>query len=110
MKRELRDAWTKRLRNPRTHQIKGKLKEGYGFCCLGVLSDCAGLKFNEFGNALLDEKGRTDGYVPLHPLISNDHDLSRRIIDRLWNMNDLEGLSFPEIAKQIELIVPVDEG
>jgi hypothetical protein len=41
MKKEVKDRWVEALRSGKYSQTKGVLRDGKGFCCLGVLCDIA---------------------------------------------------------------------
>jgi hypothetical protein len=92
MQQEQRDKWVAALRSGEYTQITGELrrwdaKDSVGHCCLGVYCEVAGIPYD------------TDAYFKLNDDIAN--------VEDLWQMNDVAGASFTEIADWIEANVAV---
>lgn len=91
----VKNAWIKALRSGKYKQTTGDLKNDYGYCCLGVLTDiyCKTHKQNmdDFSN-----------YASLPNHITNDYKISRDVQEKLIEFNDDDKLSFNWIASYIE--------
>jgi hypothetical protein len=90
MTAELRAAWIAKLRSGEVAQCRGMLRDGDARCCLGVLSDMAGV----------------GGYPAKIGLMSFSHSGAMQLL------NDKDELTFPEIADWLEAnptLCPVDE-
>jgi len=97
MDQEIKQEWVKALRSGDFKQGRGKLRNGDGYCCLGVLCQVIGVVISDDGEVCLGEQGTRDGYAPLYEIIGRTQDSST-----LWMMNDRDKASFPEIADYIE--------
>lgn len=105
MKRELRDAWTAKLRSGEIDQGKGALRCIDGkMCVLGVLAVVAGLEIDEKGGDTVNSKG---DWSELYELIGLGN---RHLFTTIWHNNDGDPCwTFPRLADYIEEIVPVEE-
>lgn len=115
MNPELKAKWLEALRSGNYNQGKHHLRVGGNFCCLGVLCDLTPLaKFEmeydeDSGEKLVwhaeflvpnTRKSLADDLPPLP--FCEAVGISANHLERLWQMNDNEGKSFPEIADYIE--------
>jgi hypothetical protein len=110
---KLKAAWLEALSSGRYKQTDGQLRDGDGFCCLGVLCDVV-------HPGCLDEQGNTpleQGESLLPARIQEYSGLTRDVQLKLANMNDgggewyRAGMSFQKIANWIERnIHPVEPG
>jgi hypothetical protein len=93
MDAELKKKWVEALRSGEYKQYEGALKEGFSFCCLGVL-------------AAVKNGGTTEEHIYGNDKLDSGYDIIARecghvIKDKLTGMND-GGQSFPAIADWIE--------
>jgi hypothetical protein len=95
MDAKIKAKWLKALRGGRYKQTYGQLKDGSGYCCLGVLCKVSGLKIDASGGSVLVE-GRDAGYRPIGQIVGEG------AYTQLYRMNDCEGKSFAQIADYIE--------
>lgn len=99
-KRENIRKWVKALRSGKYQQIRGRLYDGTGYCCLGVACDVLGLK-PKMGTCGYEFAGRSgileDG--PRRALGLRDT-MGEFDESALTEMND-DGKDFREIAKVI---------
>lgn len=109
MRAELKKEWLEALRSGKYKQGESRLrtKEG-GYCCLGVLCDVAGLKweYSEDWDGWVAREGDAR-----NPYLLGGFDLESELPPeprQLWSMND-SGVSFDEIADWIEENVPVTD-
>jgi hypothetical protein len=107
MDQELKAKWVKALRSGEYEQGASVLRDGKYYCCLGVLAECAGAKWNEEGNPTLDGQ-LIKAYSSEH-LRDGFAGLETKTQSYLAQMNDgyLQGgngeaASFTEIADYIE--------
>lgn len=116
MKKETKDKWIAALRSGEYQQADRKLKNGSGFCCLGVLACVTGLEISPDGGSIV-ENGETVDYGPLTRLF-NDHtvftdpkhsDIDRHNMEVFYIMNDVYKYDFKKIADWIEENVRVTE-
>lgn len=92
----LKQKWVKALRSGKYEQARGCLKSNNAFCCLGVLADLVGVKFDKFDYPKLH--GWDGNYNTLLPI-----DEPTSVV--LYEKNDGVGQhehSFDEIADFIE--------
>jgi hypothetical protein len=96
---EIKAKWVEALRSGRYQQATGKLMTEEGYCCLGVLCEVAGLPIALDGfNVVGADLGEDDnGYRPINELVGG-----RDLVALLYEMNDDERKTFPEIADYIE--------
>jgi hypothetical protein len=90
--------WVAALRSGDYKQITGQLRGGYdvcyaGHCCLGVLCEVEGMKYNAHG--VFVDDALEPSYEPLEDMIGRDNTVL------LWEKND-SGSTFAEIADYIE--------
>ena len=98
MKKEIADLWVKALRSGKYKQTKGKLKDEFGYCCLGVLCDIS--KLDSFkDNRYLDQLGILPEEVKRWSGIKDR--FGSLYHESLSGFND-DGESFEEIANIIE--------
>lgn len=116
MTSELLNKWTDALESGEYPQTRGRLylskkvceEQSYldtpiGYCCLGVLSEVAGIEISEDGSECMIESKEV-GYDPLESLIGPSVSLRS-----LYDLNDRLRKTFPEIAQWIrENIKPTD--
>lgn len=106
MNAELKAKWVEALRSGRYSQTRGALRDEDGYCCLGVLCDVQGRKW---------ERRSGGGYlfaslVTPPEIISAGLDAA--VAHRLAEMNDGDedggrgGAAFNEIADYIEANIP----
>lgn len=104
--------WIQALESGKYNQCTGRLNNGNGFCCLGVLCEVVGLKFESFrdidGNlvwGIQEKKHRETHTTPDKAMIlSGMQNVNGYIKSKgltLSKMND-EGRSFKEIAQIIK--------
>lgn len=106
MKRSIARAWAKALESGEYKQVKGALRKGDKFCCLGVLCNLHAQEHPE----LAAQQKRKSSYL------NEDVDLPAEVQEWagmrtdfgyikygscLVTMNDDEGKTFPELAKVI---------
>lgn len=108
MNQEIKTKWIAALKSGEYKQGTGYLKKDGKYCCLGVLCD---LHAKETGNSFTpsEEYLKQIRILPIEVknwagLINNygrfeSNDLP---YDTLWQLNDMAGFSFPEIADIIE--------
>jgi hypothetical protein len=115
MNRQIRDKWCAKLRDPNTKQTTKVLIDEYGQCCLGVLSEVAGVEINtdHIRNYDFTEWSEVEEDAPLvdenlpPTLFAQSVGLTREDMSTLANMNDgVQGTrkrTFPQIANYIEV-------
>lgn len=96
----LKEKYLEALRSGEYNQIRtqltGKDDDGNcGHCALGVLAVVAGIEISEDGIELMSEYGK-EGYEPLNNIIGTDK------VNRIWTFNDVDKLTFAEIAEYVE--------
>lgn len=107
------NKWIAALRSGKYKQTRGRLQDGDGFCCLGVLCDSVVPK-NKL--ELMDNFGWIYGHLPHHQdkapswvkkIDSIFTDISAgskgAVFEHLYDLNDTKRLSFNEIADILEL-------
>ncbi len=91
----VKKAWTQALRSGEYAQAEGYLKASGGYCCLGVLAECAGElvggKYRGFSGTL--------GSGACNP---DDQAIPAETQSELVRLNDESNKSFEEIATWIE--------
>lgn len=99
MDAEMKETWLAALRSGKYKQGKWNLRsEGLGeephFCCLGVLCEATGATYKacEAVKKVYDDCG----------LLVNYGGIPQYEVERLWTMNDRDGMPFEEIADWIE--------
>lgn len=98
--------WIKALRSGRYKQTRLTLENQYGYCCLGVACKVLIPK----NKLKLNQLGYIDGCLPSSqpnsPKWLNDisHNFKSLTNKSLFNLNDLHGFSFDEIADVLELV------
>lgn len=109
MKRSIARKWAAELDSGEYEQTKHKLRDDYGFCCLGILCnlhaqenpEIAALntsKYEYFGHSLITPRVVMEWSGLTKPEgLFKDSDGKNKILSEL---ND-EGMTFPEIAKII---------
>jgi len=102
MNTEIKQQWVDALRSGKYKKGTGRLRKNRAYCCLGVLCDIMGCRWQE------EDKGRFDCYngmecedVVLPKGFSEKAQLDRSGQLRLAKLND-GGWSFAEIADLIE--------
>lgn len=104
MNPEVKILWLEALRSGRYKQTCHQLRNAEGFCCLGVLCDISGLgQWDQNGYYRRNLSGLHSDLpsfvaewagLPSNPLASDGTPLA--------DLNDLAGLTFPQIAGIIE--------
>lgn len=96
MDKELKTKWIEALRSGKYYQGKGRLKDSFDrYCCLGVLCDVSNIQINKSGlDCIVDDVAC--GYRPIKKILGEV-----KVIN-LYKMNDLENMTFDEIADYIE--------
>jgi hypothetical protein len=95
MDKILKEKWVAALRSGEYKQCKDQLKDGGGYCCLGVLCE-------------ISERAIRPGEstITLSEAVSyfdiDDDKVASRIKCKFEKMNDSEGKTFAEIADYIE--------
>ncbi len=111
MKKEIATKWIEALRSGKYKQGKSRLKKyDQTYCCLGVLCEISGLGEFEKGDEEYNFRsiGDLEAACPTKPVLewSGLKNASGRIpntlIPSLWELNDRQDKSFPEIADHIE--------
>lgn len=111
MDKDIKAKWLTALRSGEFKQGNGKLKDGDEFCCLGVLCSALGAEFGEFfdedrhfefvpvmGGQVISDVENTE----LSASFKEQIGISGYEEQELINKNDLDCLSFNEIADYIE--------
>ena len=121
MKLAIKNLWLRALRSGEYKQTQGALKNGYGYCCLGVLCDLytqeTGLGYfndNNFFEDMTTGFGERSslpysvskwaglkGHYKSNPCIAEQKDKYRKALHSLAEAND-GGKTFTEIANIIE--------
>ena len=83
--------WVKALRSGKYKQCRGRLFDGRGYCCLGIVEKLAGVK--PYGFVL--EQGAREW------LGVDEHNPKIGGLEASF-LNDRENLTFPQIADRIE--------
>lgn len=97
----LRQRWIKALRSGKYTQTRRTLKDQDGFCCLGVLCDVLDPKGWNGKMYRFGDQARGRGAFP--PVaVTNAVGLGRGEVRRLAQWNDVENLSFAQIADLLE--------
>jgi len=102
MNPEIKQKWIVALRSGEYNQGKGYLCINNKYCCLGVLSEIAGIpKEREASNGamLFRFNGSTISGTFVYGLIASEIEGHE---DKLIDMNDCKNASFDEIATYIE--------
>jgi len=109
MNAKLKAKWVKALRSGKYKQTRGQLmsrdqKNKPTYCCLGVLERVSGVSVKELERKIQNwEESENDDAVGLACIPGKSHlGLSYNMREKLAKMNDLEDLSFAEIADHIE--------
>src|SRR5262245_41276266 len=107
MDSELKAKWVAALRSGEYLQAREALKSRGAFCCLGVLADVKGAKWEGIseGRPILD--GRSVKHENGDWQDEDVLDIPLKLEEELSDMND-NGRSFPEIADYIEANIPAD--
>ena len=103
MNPKVKSRWLAALRSGEYKQVIGALRNGNGFCCLGVLTDLRQRELGETWRTNPDESELTssEGYVCyLSPAIKEWSEI-KSVGLTLSSMND-RGDTFDEIAAYIE--------
>jgi hypothetical protein len=108
MKKTVKEAWLKALRNGEYEQGRNRLFDGKKFCCLGVLYDIAvdGYWKYDGENGWVPSIYRGDNFPETHLSDEGYEDLGLKHECMLASMNDA-GYNFDEIADWIEKNVGV---
>lgn len=101
MTKELKQSFLLSLRSGRYVQCTGRLSKGPNtYCALGLLGLCAELTINSTGTEFNESQDNgsedDDSYFALYKYIS------KVICNELWEMNDLDKMSFADIADWVE--------
>ena len=102
MDHDIAMKWADALESGEYKQTQGRLYDGKGYCCLGVLCDLVGLKPKYFPKAgfLFDSQGASLPNSVLEKTgITSTYGCYPG--NNLTNLNDVDGKSFPEIAEVI---------
>ena len=111
MNKRFAEKWAKALESGKYKQTRGRLYNGEGYCCLGVVCDLLGAKFKK-NDSELWVVGRTQEYAVLPPSIKKKLNMktANGVIkgfensdgdeESLVSFND-HGKTFPQIAKII---------
>lgn len=101
MNPEAKEKWVKALRSGKYLQTQGRLSNGEGFCCLGVLCVVA-----EMGSVFIrrdvDDSSIYGHGISSQPFVSQWAQVDAHAQDHLVSMNDDDHRSFEEIAHHIE--------
>lgn len=95
---ELKTKWTEALRSGSFKQAQRTLRSEEGYCCLGVLCEVMGAKWQRDGSARIGSE--LQAYYLSNKALETA-DLSDPQQSTLYGMND-NGASFKEIADYIE--------
>lgn len=104
MDSKLKSDWTTALRSGEFKQCRSQLKNGDGFCCLGVLAVVMGFELAESGHGVIAD-GIEIGYRPI------EYALGDYPMRELWERNDgtgqfaQNGQSFAQIADHIDAVL-----
>ena len=96
------EAWIAALRSGQYKQCRNRLKDGDGFCCLGVLcdivdptqwiSDTNPNTVRAVGDYYSIDRDKPPAYI------LNKYNLDSNLVQRLMELNDIERRTFNEIA------------
>lgn len=121
MKEDLKSKWVSALRGGEFAQTTGNLKDGDGYCCLGVLCVVAGAEWKEHDK--YDEIIMEQRYFSNVPVLNGDclsagedqelgdvgmqvfgitPDVQKTLVEMNDGWEDTRKHSFPEIADYIE--------
>jgi|SRR6185436_2774286 len=103
MEAQLKEKWVEALRSGKYEQGKRALRKGNSFCCLGVLCDVMGAKWEVRGDDVdlhATFNGELQEYY-FEPAALEVIGMTEAQQEELYQMND-EGESFAAIADQIE--------
>jgi hypothetical protein len=100
VKKELKKKWVKALRSGKYNQTTSSLKDYNSYCCLGVLCEVAGLKFNEDGYYCRGLVAVDGGGLKATEL--KKFGLHHKTQSKLIDLNDEQHYNFNEIADYIE--------
>ena len=100
MEQTLKEAWLKALRSGEFKQAFGKLHNGQGYCCLGVLCKVMGSEFTQLHDGRW-QSDRAEMNVPCQARVQ-EAGLQSGQVDLLMGMNDRLGKTFGEIADWLE--------
>lgn len=110
MDKAFKAKWLEALRSGKYKQGRKKLRsEDDEFCCLGVLCDISGQgqwKLEPSSYCYYKEEERDFHGLPL--FMEEFSGIGARTEEDLIGLNDIDELSFPEIANWIEENVPED--
>lgn len=103
------DLWIDTLESGKYKQTTGALKEGDSFCCLGVLCDLAVKDGSRFRWTYFDHF-TDDGFEEFDDLPPDG--ILKYIgllydVDEVAELNDIDGLSFEEIAEYLKILKPI---
>lgn len=118
MNKDVKSQWVSALRSGEYEQGRGRLERDGKFCCLGVLCDLAvkagvakrvddvhlldgGVGFASLGNPM-DSSAATPPWAVMRWARIGSDPLPALTIRELVNMNDIQELSFEQIADIIE--------
>lgn len=115
MKPDLKREWVKALRSGEYRQTTRRLHDDNGFCCLGVLADIAvdgyWARDEDVGDWILVDEGNgermSEGLIDLN--VASKIGV-KKYQEKLANLNDLNQLTFPQIADWIEENIPEEKG
>lgn len=109
MNQDIKAEWVAALRSGKYEQTNGALKDGGGFCCLGVLCDVVkdrvGLSWRNLeGYCVTLTMGDALGQLPIQVSMFAGLDSKIPMVgkDSLIYLNDIKRLSFNAIADAIE--------
>lgn len=106
MDKALKAKWLEALRSGRYKQGKSRLRNNKDeFCCLGVLCDISGQgqwKLADDKTTYYYCKEKKNGYHCLPPFMEEFSGIGAGTLEDLMGLNDIDELSFPEIAEWIE--------
>ncbi len=104
MNQEIKNKWIAALKSGEYQQGTGFLKQDGKFCCLGVLCDIhakeTGNLFNTLGKYLGENRILPKEVVNWSGISSASG--RREYSNSLWELNDIDGFSFSQIADIIE--------
>lgn len=101
-----RDQWVEALRSGKYKQAQGHLRDGDGYCCLGVKRDIDGASWERTESGAYCTE--VDGTQFPSSITLERWGLSEADKWKVADLNDV-GWTFAEIADWIEANVPVEE-
>ena len=100
MNQDVKQQWIEALRGGEYKQGRGVLRSKEDeYCCLGVLCDLMGVRWQDRGGSCLMADGYTMSLPNYARMKSGVNDKDEGVLQRL---NDRERKTFPEIANYIE--------